>query len=51
MKFVSIGIGLLCVLASTITVGQVIYNNASTAGEGYARGVSGIIRSQGQAQS
>jgi hypothetical protein len=26
----------------------VIYNNASTAGEGYARGVSGIIQAQGE---
>ena len=48
MRSVSICIGLVCVLASTIAVGQVIYNNASTAGEGYARGVSGIIQSQGQ---
>jgi hypothetical protein len=35
-------------LASTIAIGQVIYNNASTAGEGYARGVSGIIQAQGE---
>jgi hypothetical protein len=48
MKCVSIGMGLLCVLASTIAIGQVIYNNASTAGEGYARGVSGIIQAQGE---
>jgi hypothetical protein len=48
MRCVSIGIGLVCVLASTMAIGQVIYNNASTAGEGYARGVSGVIQSQGQ---
>jgi hypothetical protein len=48
MKCLSIGIGIVCVLASTIAIGQVIYNNASTAGESYARGVSGIIQAQGQ---
>jgi hypothetical protein len=48
MKCISVGLGLVCVLASTIAIGQVIYNNASTAGEGYARGVSGIIQAQGE---
>jgi hypothetical protein len=48
MKCVSVGLGIVCVLASTIAIGQVIYNNASTAGEGYARGVSGIIQAQGE---
>jgi hypothetical protein len=48
MKCIYIGIGLAGVLASTIAIGQVIYNNASTAGESYARGVSGIIQAQGQ---
>jgi hypothetical protein len=48
MKYVFIGTGISFVLASTLAVGQVIYNNASTAGESYARGVSGIIQAQGE---
>jgi hypothetical protein len=48
MRCVSIGIGLVCGLVSTIAIGQVVYNNASTAGESYARGVSGIIQAQGE---
>ena len=38
----------LFVLGSPIAVGQVIYNNASTAGESYSRGMSGVIQAQGQ---
>jgi hypothetical protein len=33
---------------SPAAIGQVIYNNASTAGEGYARGVGNVIQAQGQ---
>ncbi len=47
MKYLA-SIGLLMLLGSTVAIGQVIYNNASTAQEGYARGVSGVIQSQGQ---
>lgn len=36
---------LLCSLAA---VGQVIYNSASTAGEGYANGAANVIQAQGQ---
>jgi hypothetical protein len=39
---------LLLSVASTASLAQVVYNNASTAGESYARGISGIIQSQGQ---
>ena len=35
-------------MASTVATGQVIYNNASTAGESYARGLGNVIQSQGQ---
>ena len=48
MKFLSVialGIGLAGVSAA---IGQVIYNSASTAAEGYANGVSNIISAQGQ---
>jgi oligoendopeptidase F len=38
---------LSALIASTI-YGQVIYNNASTAAEGYQRGLSGVISAQGQ---
>jgi hypothetical protein len=48
MKYPSIiALGLLLVGVSA-TVGQVIYNSASTAAEGYANGVSNIISAQGQ---
>src|SRR5262245_48042234 len=36
-------------LGSTYAVGQVIYNSASTAGEGYARGAASVIQASGQA--
>lgn len=48
MRYLLLSIFILIAVASTVAVGQVIYNNASTAGESYARGVSGIIQSQGQ---
>jgi hypothetical protein len=41
-------VGLLVLLGSAAATAQVIYNNASTAGESYARGVSGVIQAQGQ---
>jgi hypothetical protein len=48
MKLHSI-IALGIVLAGmSAAIGQVIYNNASTAAEGYANGVSNIISAQGQ---
>jgi hypothetical protein len=48
MKFIpSLALGLVALGASALT-GQVIYNSASTAGEGYANGISNIIASQGQ---
>ncbi len=34
--------------ATSAAIGQVIYNSASTAGEGYANGISNVIASQGQ---
>jgi hypothetical protein len=48
MKFAPVSIVALFVLSSTIAIGQVIYNNASTAGESYSRGISGVIQAQGQ---
>jgi hypothetical protein len=39
---------LLVALGSSAITGQVIYNSASTAAEGYANGVSNIIQSRGQ---
>lgn len=48
MRFVSIAaLGLILLSGSALT-GQVIYNSASTADEGYANGVSNIIAAQGQ---
>lgn len=48
MKFVTFGVlGLMTVGASALTA-QVIYNSASTAGEGYARGAASVIQAQGQ---
>ena len=44
-----ISVAILCVLGSTIAVGQVIYNNASTAGEGYQRGMASVISAAGEA--
>jgi hypothetical protein len=36
-------------LGSTAAVAQVIYNNASTAGEGYQRGLASVISASGEA--
>jgi len=38
----------LLLFGSTLAIGQVIYNNASTSGESYSRGIGGIIQAQGQ---
>lgn len=41
--------GIVLLLAATTgAIGQVIYNSASTAAEGYANGVSNVIAAQGQ---
>jgi hypothetical protein len=40
---------LFLLLGTLIAKAQVIYNSASTAGEGYANGVSNVISAQGQA--
>ncbi|MEX0642345.1 MAG: hypothetical protein WD468_06575 [Pirellulales bacterium] len=48
MKYIPVcALALIGLGASAITA-QVIYNNASTAAEGQARGVSGIIQAQGE---
>jgi hypothetical protein len=47
MKRLAAGLLALIVTGSTVAVGQVIYNNASTAGEGYARGLGAVIQAQG----
>lgn len=39
---------LMLSVGTLIAKGQVIYNSASTAGEGYANGVSNVIAAQGQ---
>jgi hypothetical protein len=49
MKPVCVSIGVLILLGSTIAFSQVIYNNASTAGEGYQRGLSSVISAAGEA--
>jgi len=38
----------MTVLASSVAIGQVIYNSSSTAAEGYQRGLGGVISAQGQ---
>ncbi|MCI0493281.1 MAG: hypothetical protein L0Z07_10135 [Planctomycetes bacterium] len=48
MKTLSAYVVVLFVLGASVAVGQVIYNNASTAGESYARGASDVIQAQGQ---
>lgn len=48
MRYVSIAALGLILLSTTALTGQVIYNGASTAAEGYANGVSNIISAQGQ---
>src|SRR5262249_34529769 len=39
---------MVVVLCSTAATGQVIYNSASTAAEGYANGMSNVIQARGQ---
>jgi hypothetical protein len=39
----------ICVATGSIAVGQVIYNNASTAAEGYQRGAASVISASGEA--
>jgi hypothetical protein len=46
MKYVSLF--LILTFGSTLAMGQVIYNSASTAGEGYANGAANVIQAQGQ---
>jgi hypothetical protein len=41
--------GIVVLLGSTASVAQVIYNNASTAGEGYQRGMASVISASGEA--
>jgi hypothetical protein len=48
MKYLSICFVALVGLGSSIAIGQVIYNSASTAAEGYANGMSNVISAQGQ---
>src|SRR5215216_4614778 len=48
MKYLSAFVIALVVLGSSIAIGQVIYNSASTAAEGYANGMSNVIAAQGQ---
>jgi hypothetical protein len=49
MKYVSASVGILFSLCTTFATGQVIYNNASTAGEGYQRGMASVIQASGEA--
>jgi hypothetical protein len=48
VRFVPACFVLLSALIASTIYGQVIYNNASTAAEGYQRGLSGVISAQGQ---
>ncbi len=48
MKYLSIFLVAMIALGSSIAIGQVIYNSASTAAEGYANGLSNVISAQGQ---
>jgi hypothetical protein len=48
MRYVPLGVlGVVALGASALT-GQVIYNSASTAGEGYMNGAANVIQAQGQ---
>jgi hypothetical protein len=49
MKCLSLSIIVLWALSSKLAIGQVIYNNASTAGEGYQRGMASVIQASGEA--
>jgi hypothetical protein len=44
-----LAIGVVVFWGSTAAVGQVIYNNASTVGEGYQRGMASVISASGEA--
>jgi hypothetical protein len=48
MKHISLAVLGLALVGATNVSGQVIYNSASTAAEGYANGMSNIIQAQGQ---
>ena len=48
MKTLSAGVALIFAVWASIDQAQVVVDQAATAGESYARGVSGIIQSQGQ---
>lgn len=48
MKYAAFGAMLCCSLSGSAAWGQVVVDQAATAGESYARGVSGIISAQGQ---
>jgi hypothetical protein len=48
MRYVLFCLVVLFLFGSAVATGQVIYNNASTAGEGYARGIGSVIQAQGQ---
>ncbi len=48
MKNIAISLIALVALGSSIALGQVIYNSASTAAEGAANGMSNVIQAQGQ---
>src|SRR3954452_2470358 len=48
MKRISVFVILVLASCEFIAQGQVIYNSASTAAEGYANGMSNVIASQGQ---
>jgi hypothetical protein len=43
-----LAVGFCMLLGSTAANAQVIYNNASTAGEGYQRGMASVISAQGE---
>jgi hypothetical protein len=45
----SVCIGFLVALGTQLAAGQVIYNSASTAGEGYQRGAASVISAAGEA--
>jgi hypothetical protein len=48
MRHVPVSVLALVALGATALTGQVIYNNSSTAGEGYQRGAASIISAQGE---
>lgn len=49
MKYVPVGVIGSVVLGVSALTGQVIYNNASTAGESYSRGAASVIAASGEA--